>query len=78
MDGSLAGWSVESLVDLLQDRDQQMDFQDGYFEAAEELAFRVANLLACVRWEDGKSSAYKHGHSLYTDEIREALADHVE
>jgi hypothetical protein len=78
MNGSLASWSVESLVDLLQDRDQQMDFQEVYFEAAEELAFRVSNLLACIRFEDRKGANYKHGHSLYTDEIRETLADRVE
>lgn len=78
MDGSLASWSVESLADFLQDRDQQMDFQEVYFEAAEELAFRVSNLLACVRHEDRKQAGYKHGHALYTDEIREVLADRVE
>lgn len=78
MDGSLASWSVESLVDLLQDRDQQMDFQEVYFEAAEELAFRVSNLLACVRYQDNRPAAYQRGHLLFTDEIRETLADRVE
>lgn len=77
MQAYTSGWSVEELVEFAQDRDKQMDDQDTYFDVAEELAFRVSNLLACVRHENGKNPTYRHGHMLYTDEIKEALADHA-
>ena len=76
------GWArhagVEELAQLVQDRDAQMDDQDTYFEAAEELALRVSTLLASVRWQDRGKPQVRFGHLLYTDEIREALSPHAE
>lgn len=77
MNARVGHWSIEDLLEFAQDRDKQMDEQDTYFDVSEELAFRVSNLLACVRMQDRQRPTYAHGHMLYTDEIREALADHA-
>lgn len=69
--------TVAQLIDFLQDRDNQIDAPEEYWDHAEELAFRVSNLLACVRREDNRPAQYHHGRLLYTDEILEALADHA-
>lgn len=77
MVNNTGAWPIEELIDFAQDRDNQIDRPEQYWDVAEELAYRVSNLLACVRMQDNRSAVYQHGHMLYTDEIKEALADHV-
>jgi hypothetical protein len=70
-------WTIEELVEFLQDRDLQMDDQVTYFDVAEEVAVRLSTLLATVRHEESRlpHPSHRAGHMLYTDEIREVLAD---